>query len=244
MKLKHILQEVLTEGVYDPGIFKTIFIAGGPCSGKGYVVNKLFGLNSLNKFSSQEIKLINSDIAFEKFLKTNNIQTSELDSIFQTDRNTYDKVIDPGREGAKKNTDYMQNKFTENRLGILIDGTGKNADKINAQKKILEDIGYDCYLIFVNTSLEITKQRNKQRDRVVPEPVIVKSWQEAQKNLGKFQSMFRNKMTIIDNNDNTPIDTNVHETINEFLTSSPQNPIALKWISRELKNKNRASNIK
>jgi predicted kinase len=244
MKLKHILQEVLTEGVYDPGIFKAIFIAGGPGSGKGYVVNKLFGLNSLNKFSSQGIKLINSDIAFEKFLKNNNIKTSELDSIFQTDRDTYDKVIDPGREGAKKTTDYMQNKFTENRLGILIDGTGKNADKINAQKKILEDIGYDCYLIFVNTSLDIAKQRNKQRDRVVPEPVVVKSWQEVQNNLGKFQSMFSNKMTIVDNNDSTPIDANVHKTINKFLTSPPQNPIALQWISRELKNKNRASNNK
>lgn len=239
LKLKNILQEILTEGVYDPGIFKAIFIAGGPGSGKGYVVNKLFGLNSAQKFSSMGIKLINSDIAFERFLRNNNIKTSDLDTIFRTDKGTYDTVIDPGREKAKNTTDYMQDKFVENRLGILIDGTGKNADKMNKQKEQLEQIGYDCYLVFVNTSLEIAKQRNLKRDRVVPEPVVIKSWQEVQNNLGKFQSMFQNKMSIVDNNTSAPIDPLVYKTVNKFLQMPPQNPIAKQWIAQQLRSKNR-----
>ena len=33
----------LQEGVYDPNIFKAFFLAGGPGSGKSYVVRKTTG---------------------------------------------------------------------------------------------------------------------------------------------------------------------------------------------------------
>ncbi len=39
MKTFHELQE----GVYDPNIFKAFFLAGGPGSGKSYVVRKTTG---------------------------------------------------------------------------------------------------------------------------------------------------------------------------------------------------------
>ncbi len=35
---------ILTEGVYDPGIFKAVFTAGGPGSGKSYTASTLFGM--------------------------------------------------------------------------------------------------------------------------------------------------------------------------------------------------------
>lgn len=232
-------QHLMLEGVYDPSIFKAVFIAGGPGSGKGYVVNKLFGLNNMVKFSSTGLKLINSDIAFERFLKINQFSPKDLDAMFKNDPEEYETKIGSGREKAKQITDYMQDKFIENKLGILIDGTGKNAEKIKKQKDALENIGYDCLLIFVNTSLETAKKRNQSRERVVPEPVVVKSWNEVQNNIGKFQSMFRNKMVIIDNNDNSVIDSNIIKTINKFINEPPRNPIARDWISNELKRKNR-----
>ena len=37
-------KEVIEEGVNDPGIFKGIFLAGGPGSGKSYVASQLFGI--------------------------------------------------------------------------------------------------------------------------------------------------------------------------------------------------------
>ena len=52
----------LQEGVYDPNIFKAFFLAGGPGSGKSYVVRKTTGGTGL--------KTVNSDNAFEKFLKS------------------------------------------------------------------------------------------------------------------------------------------------------------------------------
>ena len=38
------LIDLLNEGVRDPGIFKAVFLAGGPGSGKSYVAQQLFGI--------------------------------------------------------------------------------------------------------------------------------------------------------------------------------------------------------
>ena len=47
----------LQEGLYDPNNFKAFFMAGGPGSGKSYVVRKSTGGTGL--------KIVNSDEAFE-----------------------------------------------------------------------------------------------------------------------------------------------------------------------------------
>ena len=49
-------QEYITEGVYDPNIFKAFFLAGGPGSGKSFVTGNAFGGSGM--------KVINSDNAF------------------------------------------------------------------------------------------------------------------------------------------------------------------------------------
>ena len=38
------LMDLLREGVYDKGILKAVFMAGGPGSGKSYVAKGLFGI--------------------------------------------------------------------------------------------------------------------------------------------------------------------------------------------------------
>ena len=46
----------LKEGVYDPGIFKAFFLAGGPGSGKTFV--------TAQAFAGTGLKVVNSDSAF------------------------------------------------------------------------------------------------------------------------------------------------------------------------------------
>ena len=53
--------EQLTEGDYDPNIFKAIFLAGGPGSGKSNVAGKTI--------RAEGLKVVNSDDAFQKLLK-------------------------------------------------------------------------------------------------------------------------------------------------------------------------------
>ena len=64
------LIDILTEGVYDPGIFKAIFTAGGPGSGKSFAAATLFGMPEKMPFvSAKGLKSVNSDKYFETYLK-------------------------------------------------------------------------------------------------------------------------------------------------------------------------------
>jgi len=64
------LVDILNEGVYDPGIFKAVFTAGGPGSGKSYAASTLFGMpEKMPYVSSQGLKGVNSDQAFEAYMK-------------------------------------------------------------------------------------------------------------------------------------------------------------------------------
>ena len=77
MKLIDIVQlnDMINEGVYDPGIFKAIFLAGGPGSGKSFVASELLGIPKGGfsrmdmSFAPSGVKLVNSDPDFEYFLK-------------------------------------------------------------------------------------------------------------------------------------------------------------------------------
>ena len=66
----------LEEGVNDPAIFKAVFLAGGPGSGKSFVVGK----SALTSFG---LKLVNSDNAFEQALKKAGMEKTP-ENIFST----------------------------------------------------------------------------------------------------------------------------------------------------------------
>ena len=51
------------------------------------------------------------------------------------------------------------------KLGMIIDGSGHNFKKVKAERDILAKEGYDCYMVFVMTSLEVAQKRNKERDK-------------------------------------------------------------------------------
>ena len=51
-------------------------------------------------------------------------------------------------------TKDRKEKYMEGRLGMIIDGTGHRFEKLKKEKEQLEKLGYDCYMVFVNTSLK------------------------------------------------------------------------------------------
>ena len=220
MKTFHELQE----GVYDPNIFKAFFLAGGPGSGKSYVVRKTTGGTGL--------KSINSDEAFEHLLTKAGLSLKMPPEEFERK-----EVV---RARAKEITKAKQKNYLEGRLGLIIDGTGKVADKILKQKASLEELGYDTYMIFVNTSLDVALKRNAERSRSLTEPVVVKSWKDVQANIGKFNNMFRQGFIVVDNNDaGEDIFTDVYKRISGLLRKKVQNTRATNWISMELAKKKR-----
>ena len=214
----------LQEGVYDPNIFKAFFLAGGPGSGKSYVVRKTTGGTGL--------KVVNSDNAFEKFLKDANLSLKMPED--ETDARK------PVRDRAKEITKKQQANYLEGRLGLIIDGTGHNFDKIATQSNGLRQLGYDTHMIFVNTSLDVALERNASRSRSVPESIVVKSWRDVQSNIGKFNNHFKGNMVIVDNNDaGDDILFGVFKRIKGLLRKKIQNNRAKAWIEMELAKKKR-----
>jgi len=113
---------------------------------------------------------------------------------------------------------------------MIIDGTGHEYSKIQKNKKYAESLGYDTYMVFVNTSLEVAKERNKQRDRVLPDDLLEKSWKDVQNNMGKFQNLFGGNFRIVDNTVYKPIAKEVQKAVNKFVRKPVYNKIGKKWI--------------
>ena len=214
----------LHEGVYDQHIFKAFFLAGGPGSGKSYVVSRTTGGSGL--------KLVNSDDAFENLLRKAGLSLKMPSS--------EEEPRDVVRGRAKEITAKKKANYLEGRLGLIIDGTGREAEKISFQKRQLEELGYDTYMIFVNTSLDVALQRNAERSRSVPESIVTKSWKGVQSNIGKFNNMFRKGFIIVDNNDaGEEVFSEVWKRIRGLLRKKVTNTRAQNWISMELAKKRR-----
>jgi len=230
--MKKTLQEVreyINEGVYDPGIFKAFFLAGDPGSGKTFVTSSAFAGTGLN--------LVNSDNKFERDLKKANL------SLKMPDAEAYFR--DRIRQGAKAFAGKQLDTYLKGRLGVIIDATGRDYGLIQRQSSMLKLLGYDCYMVFVNTSLDVALERNRTRSRSIPEYIVKKSWQGVQANMGAFQKVFgHSKMLIVDNNrDEKELVSSTLNTASKFIRSrlrtKPESYIAMSWIKQELELKAR-----
>lgn len=218
-------EQLFSEGVYDPNIFKAIFLAGGPGSGKSYVAGKTI--------RGQGLKTVNSDDAFETLVKKAGL------SLQMPDKEA--NIRDPIRDKAKRITSRRQDNYIDGRLGLIIDGTGRDYDKISRQSNDLKQLGYDTYMIFVNTSLDVALERNASRGRKVPEPIVTKSWKQVQNNIGKFSLHFRQGFIVVDNNDaKEDMFREVSKRIKGLLRKPVKNGRAKQWIKHQLDLKRRS----
>ena len=211
----------LYEGVNDPAIFKAVFLAGGPGSGKSFIVGKT-ALTALG------FKVVNSDPVFENALRKAGLTTSPED--------IWSPKGQEIRGRAKEVTKSMMENYINGRLGLVIDGTGKDADKISKQKDMLEKLGYETAMIFVNTDLDTAIERDKMRARTVGAQEVSKMWKGVQSNMGRFQSMFGNKMFLIDNSIGSDFESHslrVYKQMNRWANTSPKTQAAKKWIESQ-----------
>jgi adenylate kinase family enzyme len=210
--------KTLDEGLYDQNIFKAVFMAGAPGAGKSTVANKIF--------ASSGLRPLNVD-AFWQLYKSK------------------------GKEGDYEHYwalyKHQEKNYLDGRLGLLIDGTARNPEIMAQVKTRLEKIGYDCAMIFVNTSLETSLDRTVRRaqtpgkdmGRTVDTDFVTKSWQQVQNGLGKLQTLFGQHFYIVDNNQGEPNVSYVDKAMRNWLNQTPRRPAAVEWIKhqKELKAK-------
>jgi cytidylate kinase len=216
-------EQILSEGLYDPNIFKAFFLAGGPGSGKSFVAR--------NVFTGTGLKLVNSDIVLENSLRKAGL------SLSMPDEEQYFRDI--LRTRAKAIVDNQIDLYVKGRLGLVIDATGRDYNIISRQFSALQLLGYDCYMVFVNTSLEVALERNAKRERVVPEYITKNSWQSVQNNIGRFQNLFGlTNFVVVDNSKSeqelvTQTMNKVNNVVRRFLTTPIKSYIAKRWMAKE-----------
>jgi len=229
MKNLKEIREFIKEGVYDPGILKVFFLAGGPGSGKSFVTR--------NAFAGTGLKVVNSDNFFERGLRKANLSLSMPD-----DESYFRDII---RRKAKQTTSTALDQYVTGRLGLVIDGTARDYDAIARQHSMLNNMGYDSYMVFVNTSLDVALERNAKRERSVPEYITRKSHATVQSNMGRLQRLFGNRnFIVIDNSASekeliTQTLNKCNRTVASLLRSPINNYLGKNWIKRELEARKR-----
>jgi nicotinic acid mononucleotide adenylyltransferase/chloramphenicol 3-O-phosphotransferase len=229
--------ELLSEGVHDKGIFKAVFLAGGPGSGKDYVLD--------NTLSGHGLTEINSDKALEFLMDKKNLDktmpASEADA------------RDVVRGQAKSMTELRQRLALLGRNGLIINGTGDDAEKIKKIKSRLEEIGYDTHMVVVNTADEVSAQRNLERGqrggRTVPEDIRKKKWDSVQKARTELATLFGNNYTEFDNSEDLRSAKpevvkakkdemlNIFKSVKAFVSKPPEHENAKAWVAQELSKK-------
>ena len=209
----------ISEGIHDPAKLKAIFLAGGPGSGKSYV--------SKNVTHGLGFKQVNSDDVFEKGMARQGMKS--------TPENIYPEKGQSIRDRAKANTKKRSDIYAQNKLGMVIDGTGKDPEKIKAHSEHLRSLGYDTHMIFVNTDLNTAKKRNRMRDRSLPDEHVEKMWHQTQNNIGHFQKHFGDEhFTVVDNSkDDSEHLHHVHKKVRKIAAAPVRNPVGKKWIESQ-----------
>ena len=231
--------ELLNEGVHDASIFKAVFLAGGPGSGKDYVLD--------NTLAGHGLTEINSDRALE----------------FMMDKEGLDKKM-PSSEEEKRNfvrgraktiTDLRQRLALLGRNGLIINGTGDDIEKTKKIKAKLEELGYDTKMLLVNTRDEVSAQRNIERGqrggRAVPETIRKEKWDSVQNSRTEYAKLFGTNYIEFDNSEDLRSADpelvkqkkmelmDIFKNVREFTQAPPKSEPAENWIASEMERKNR-----
>jgi len=229
-----LFEELLTEGVHDKGIFKAVFLAGGPGSGKDYVLD--------NTLAGHGMTEINSDKALEFLMDKKGLNKTMPAS---------EKVArDVERGKAKNMTELRQRLALHGRNGIIVNGTGDDAEKIKKIKGRLEELGYDTAMIMVNTRDEVSASRNVERGqrggRSVPETIRKQKWQSVQNSRADLAKLFGDKYVEFDNSEDLRSAKpeivqakkeemlNIYKGVQKFIKTPPKAQQAKEWIGQEL----------
>jgi hypothetical protein len=231
------IQMILSEGVHDKGIFKAVFLSGGPGSGKDYVLD--------NTLAGHGLIEINSDKALEFLMDKNNLDKKMPET--EADARTL------VRGKAKDMTELKQKLALLGRNGIIINGTGDDPAKYAKIKKNLEEIGYETSMVAVVTRDEISAQRNVERGqrggRTVPENIRKEKWDAVNNSRPEMAKLFGNSYVEFDNSEDLRTAApevvkakkeemdKVFKTVQKFVQAPPKNEQAKAWVAGELQKK-------
>ena len=208
------------EGVHDPHIFKAIFMTGPMGAGKSTIAQKLVGGTGLRS--------LNLDNFNELMIKKGQVEGGNL---------TPDQLQTSWEKVQKQKANFLSG-----RLGLLIDGSGRNVEDIKENLQNLLNLGYDVACVMVNVDVDVSIERAKKRaaqqaaahgvGRNVPEELQRSTHAQIQRNIPTLQKIFGDNFIIIDNT-NTPDLNLAQKKINRFMSAPPSKPAAVQWMREQ-----------
>jgi len=166
-------RQFVAESINDAGIFKAIFLAGIPGAGKSYAVTKLKGPIAP--------RVVNTDRASELLAKRlgRHVTPADWDLIF--------------RDRVHQLTKAALFNYLNGMLPLFIDGTSNDAANLLHRVGILESIGYDVGMVYLDTPLEVAKERVRRRASAIGREVSPEFIERVYATLPEHVAFYRNK---------------------------------------------------
>lgn len=211
-------KQYVSESINDAGILKAVFVVGIPGAGKSYTIGQLKGTIAP--------KIVNTDKATE-FLSNK----FDIPSNSDTWKSFFRDRTRPITKGALMN-------YLNSILPLFVDGTSNDLSNILGRVGILESIGYDVGMVFINTDLDVALERAKKRgeeiDRHVDAEFIKSVHDLSEKNKEYFKGKF-DFFRIISNNpgelDDAAIDS-IFKEVQSFYNQPVKNPVGERTLEK------------
>jgi len=218
----------ISEGLEDTASFKAIMMAGGAGAGKSFVI-------ALTGLKSYGMKVSNSDPHYTRMLAKAGL-TLTPDDIASAQGQAI-------RGDAKILTDKQKEQWLKGRLGLIVEGTGKDLDDVKEECQAMMDMGYEVGMIFVNTPLETSIERDKNRTRTLGPKLVTQTWKRVQANRDAFKRMFGKQFVEIENASTTTIEDLTAQAnkamagFKPWINKEPTSAIYNNWKKAEMKKK-------
>jgi predicted kinase len=193
-----------------------IFTAGGPGSGKSWVIKQQFLIDA-KVIDSDDIKLF-----YIKWLRKI-LADPNVDAKTKADLLSHfgGKIPNPRNPEDMERlhywTSHQKHFFThmlknflrssaKNLQNFILDTTGNNTQEIIDSAKIFKSLGYKVSLVWIITNIDIAKERNRNRERVVSEEYLIKTHNKIMNSIPKAitsgQLQYIDEFWLVFNNTN------------------------------------------
>jgi predicted kinase len=217
---------MLIEGQHNKATLKFVFLAGGPGSGKNFVAQQLFNMGKNSSFSADGMKLISFDNIFENELRVRGYDPAELNNL--TPNEEWGLMSEANPHSVYRRCRDLVKQQLKHHIkqgdGIIFDGTGRDANSYFRKKDDAAYLGYDTFMVFVDTSVQKALERNAKRSRKLPDELVARHTRSVGYNKKAFEKDFGKNMLVINNDqDNAPLPPEAYQFARRVINEPVQN---------------------
>ena len=139
------------------------------------------------------------------------------------------------KQKLSEKTNDFRREGIRNRGPLIINGPADDKDRIAYIKEELEELGYNTMMIFVNTTDEVSKERNSLLSRMMVESVRQDKWSKSQRNTKYFTEAFKSFVVFDNTGSISEKEQDIHdiyESTTNFLDSTVLNETSKDWLNR------------